>query len=159
MCNSPIKLGNSRSKYITASQFNGLLLFLLASQIYYASQSLSALYQYHPNMRAISSLDLLHRCRAVRLHFLVQGILHFNKTYIAGCSSSDEAVCTEEMRGKAASPTVFWLSLREAGSNWNGQGVPASLGIRAGRTESLQKSERSFSTLSADQSLSNDLME
>lgn len=66
-----------------------------------------------------------------------------------------------EMREKAASPTVFWPLLREAGSNWNGQGVPASLGIRAGRTESLLEMERErwISTLSADQSLSNDLME
>ncbi len=92
--------------------------------------------------------------------------MHFNQMYIAGCSGSDdEAVCTAEMRGKAASPTVFWPSLREAGSNWNGQGVPASLGIRVGRTESLREMERKrererwFSTLSADQSLSNDLME
>lgn len=68
----------------------------------------------------------------------MQGIMHFNQMYIAGCSGSDdEAVCTGEMRGKAASPTVFWPSLREAGGNWNGQGVPASLGIREGRTESL----------------------
>lgn len=69
--------------------------------------------------------------------------MHFNQMYIAGCSGSDdEAVCTGEMRGKAASPTVFLPSLREAGSNWNGQGVSASLGIRVGRTESLRKTER-----------------
>lgn len=73
---------------------------------------------------------------------LMQSSVHFNKTYIAGCCCGDfEAVCTEEMRGKAASPTVFWPRLREAGSNWNGQGVPASLGIRAGRTESLREME------------------
>lgn len=66
------------------------------------------------------------------------GIMHFNQMYIAGCcGSDDEAVCTGEMRGKAASPTVFWPSPREAGGNWNSQGVPASVGIRVGRTESL----------------------
>lgn len=68
----------------------------------------------------------------------MRGIVHFNQMYIAGCRGSDEeAVGTGVMRGKAASPTVFWPSLREAGSNWNGQGVPASLGIRVGRTASL----------------------
>lgn len=73
----------------------------------------------------------------------MQGVMHFNQIHIAGCSGSDdEAVCTGEMRGKAASPTVFWPSLREAGGNWNGQDVPASLGIRVGRTESLQETER-----------------
>lgn len=41
--------------------------------------------------------------------FLLQGSVHFNKMYIAGCCCSDDgAVCTGEMRGKAASPTVFW---------------------------------------------------
>lgn len=95
-------------------------------------------------------------------------IVHFNQMYTARISGlEDEAVCTEQMRGKAASPTVFWPSLREAGCNWNSQGVPASLGIRVGSTESLQvsQSERArekremVSALSADQSRSNDLME
>lgn len=56
---------------------------------------------------------------------------------------------------------LFSGSLREAGRNWNGQGVPVSLGIRARRTESLREMERErwFSVLSADHSLSNDLME
>lgn len=68
----------------------------------------------------------------------MQGIMHFNQMYIAECSGRDDVVvCTGGIRGKAASPTVFWPSLREAGSNWNGQGVPASLGIRVRRTESL----------------------
>lgn len=45
------------------------------------------------------------------LWFLMWGIMHFNQMYIAGCSGSeDEAVCTGEMRGKAASPTVSGLS-------------------------------------------------
>lgn len=58
--------------------------------------------------------------------------MHFNQMYIAGCSiSDDETVCTGEMRGKAASPTVFWLLQREACSNWNGQGVPASTGDKS----------------------------
>lgn len=89
-------------------------------------------------------------------------IVHFNQMYIARISGGDDgAVCTGEMRGKAASPTVLWPSLREAGRNWNSQGVPASLGIRAGSTESLQvsQSERQrekegdgFSTVSRSES-------
>lgn len=35
--------------------------------VYYASQSLSAPYQYSPNIRAISSLVPLHRCTPVKL--------------------------------------------------------------------------------------------
>lgn len=46
-------------------------------------------------------------------------------------------VFTGEMREKAASPTVFWPPLKEAGGNWNGQEVPASLGIILGSTVSL----------------------
>lgn len=58
--------------------------------------------------------------------------MRFNQMYIAGCSGSDgETVCTAEMRGKAASPTVFWRSQREAYSNWNGQGVPVSTGDKS----------------------------
>lgn len=71
------------------------------------------------------------------------------------------------MREKAASPTVFWPVLRGAGCNWNSQGVPASLGIRQGSSESPQekihgkrgRERERGSALSADQSLSNDLME
>lgn len=69
------------------------------------------------------------------------------------------------MRDKAASPTVFWPVLRGAGCNWNSQGVPASLGIRQGSSEPPQekihrkRGRERVSALSADQSLSNDLME
>lgn len=58
------------------------------------------------------------------------------------------------MRGKAASPTVFWPSLREEGGNWNSQGVPASVRIRVGRTESQRERERElvFNTVSRSES-------
>jgi len=69
--------------------------------------------------------------------------VHFNKIYIAGCcGSAAEAVCTREIRGKAASPTVFLPLLREAGSNWYGQGVSASMGMKSGVMESLRETER-----------------
>lgn len=56
---------------------------------------------------------------------LMPGIMHFNQMYRAGCGGSDAAaVCTRQMRGLAVSPTGFWPSQREAGSNCSGQGVP-----------------------------------
>lgn len=87
--------------------------------------------------------------------------MYFTGIYIRGCiGSDDEGVWTGEMRENSASPTVSWPSLREAAGNWRSQGVPASLGMRVGSTESLPKTQReTVSALSADQSLSNDLME
>ena len=68
------------------------------------------------------------------------------------------------MRDKAASPTGFWPVLRGPGSNWNSQGVPAALWgktrmCRVSPGRKTQKERETVSALSADQSLSNDLME